>query len=686
MDASSPLADAASQQDESSPRLDAALPDGTSREAAAPSLDATVEASFEPGLDGQAVGAAGDETDGEGMASADSEANPFDGANGDAYSAPETDGVGVAEGGGEGDTEGIGVEGGADAGSVMTYGFCGSCGSGYANCGGVCIPTTEPTSGCGSCTPCALPNADATCSAGACAILRCHDGWSDVDGDAADGCEVNYTSPSSCFDAGVCTGATPLCSPAGCVGSCPVGLSLCGESCLNLDSSSDNCGTCGFSCARGLTCELGSCVPPASCDAPEVACGGINVTCATPVPSAANCVNCDLGCAPGDETGTTPFLCSTTACIQECPPGWTQCPDTQAEGAAEYIVCVVTQTDVNNCGACGNVCIGQVCINGACVPPGTEYIESGLLYPSNIALDATNIFWTDGSLTLDDGGSSGRIATASKMGGPIQTVVPIQTPINTLVLDDTFIYWTNGVPSAEGTGTIPGGTIMRAPKDGSTPAEMIAAAANPGPLVVVGPTVYFVDGNDGIIQSVPKTGGTPTLFAQVPMYSYFTLVTDGTSLYSTRFITGSLDASGGLPVRISISTGQETIFPAVVDGYGPIAVDATRAYYFNTSSGGVEWFDLADGGARFSQILYRYTHIAYQIVPADCGFYFSDGDLAYFATLQPLVLPAAIAQSQYSDGLGSIAVDETSLYWTDPAEGLAGTEATRGFIGKVPRP
>jgi hypothetical protein len=171
------------------------------------------------------------------------------------------------------------------------------------------------------------------------------------------------------------------------------------------------------------------------------------------------------------------------------------------------------------------------------------------------------------------------------------------------------------------------------------------------------------------------------------MYSYFTLASDGTSLYSTRGLTDSLDGSEtGLPVRISISTGQETIFPADVDGYGPIAVAAMRAYYFNTASGGVAWSDLADGGAGFSQILYRYQHTILEIGPADCGFYFSDGDLAYFATLQPLVLPAAIAQSQYSDGLGSIAVDETSLYWTDPAEGLAGTEATRGFIGKVPRP
>lgn len=62
----------------------------------------------------------------------------------------------------------------------------------------------------------------------------------------------------------------------------------------------------------------------------------------------------DNVCAPGDSN-----CCGGGG---GCPPGETLC-GTQ---------CVNTQTDENNCGACGNVCPSdQECVAGACVPTGT---------------------------------------------------------------------------------------------------------------------------------------------------------------------------------------------------------------------------------------------------------------------------------------------------------------------------
>jgi hypothetical protein len=68
-------------------------------------------------------------------------------------------------------------------------------------------------------------------------------------------------------------------------------------------------------------------------------------------------------------------------CKVACPAGQTNCSD----------VCVVTSSDTNNCGACGNVCAGgQSCVNGVCTlvcgagltPCGNQCV--------NTATDASN--------------------------------------------------------------------------------------------------------------------------------------------------------------------------------------------------------------------------------------------------------------------------------------------------------
>jgi hypothetical protein len=42
-------------------------------------------------------------------------------------------------------------------------------------------------------------------------------------------------------------------------GSCAAGYTQCGAQCVKLDSDSDNCGSCGASCASGVLCTLGEC-------------------------------------------------------------------------------------------------------------------------------------------------------------------------------------------------------------------------------------------------------------------------------------------------------------------------------------------------------------------------------------------------------------------------------------------
>ena len=164
----------------------------------------------------------------------------------------------------------------------------GSCNFGFANCPGDpadnCATDTQTNvNACGACgNKCVLPNATATCTAGACEIVACNFGFADCDHVAANGCEVPVDTPANCGACGAtCTtgGGTPSCGlVAGAykcgVGTCSPGLAACpgnGTDCLtNIDTDPANCGACGNVCetqcggpadhVTGTACSAGACL------------------------------------------------------------------------------------------------------------------------------------------------------------------------------------------------------------------------------------------------------------------------------------------------------------------------------------------------------------------------------------------------------------------------------------------
>jgi len=147
-------------------------------------------------------------------------------------------------------------------------------------------------------------------------------------------------------------------SPATAV-TCGTGVTLCGAVCVNTDADPVNCGGCAEACAAGQECVAGACASGSTGSGGSS--GDAGVTCGTGVTlcgavcvntdaDPANCGACDQACAAGE-------ACVSGACALSCPPGQVDC------GGA----CTDTSNDPAHCGACAAACAAaQTCTNGVC--------------------------------------------------------------------------------------------------------------------------------------------------------------------------------------------------------------------------------------------------------------------------------------------------------------------------------
>lgn len=130
-------------------------------------------------------------------------------------------------------------------------------------------------------------------------------------------------------------------------GPCAAPRIRCGAACVDLNTDTANCGTCGAACPPGASCTGGVCRTP--CASPRILCGTACVDLNT---DTAHCGVCGRACPAG-------ATCVSGVCQTACTSPRTMC------GAA----CVDLNTDVMHCGMCGAACpAGRRCVGGACVP------------------------------------------------------------------------------------------------------------------------------------------------------------------------------------------------------------------------------------------------------------------------------------------------------------------------------
>ncbi len=274
-------------------------------------------------------------------------------------------------------------------------------------------------------------------------------------------------------------------------------------------------------------------------------------------------------------------------------------------------LCVDTDTDVNNCGACGHVCTATSPLTPGCSAGRCNVVIATNQSSLVIAVDSSYVYWA----TISE------IRRVSKAGGLPTTLASKQPQPHDLTVDNTNVYWTVGFSST--------GAVMQARKTGGS-AVQLATSYQPAYVAVDDANVYWSnDGaktTEGSVLSVPIDGGAtstiassqngPGYVAVTPTTLYWSVVEDGDIIARTGTSSPTTLASGqtlacalrvdalsaywatqtqpAKIVTVPLSGGTPTTLASVNDVVG-LAIDAQNLYWTEFSAGNVVKMSKAGG-------------------------------------------------------------------------------------------
>ena len=223
-------------------------------------------------------------------------------------------------------------------------------------------------------------------------------------------------------------------------------------------------------------------------------------------------------------------------------------------------------------------------------------IISGLTSPTNIGVDGTNVYWKDGS---------GAIRKAPKAGGTITNLVTGVSPDFTMTIDSVNVYWQdncsvskvsiNGGPESDidpGLGSIwdivadgtnvylsGGGSIIRETINGAFPTLLASGQNAPSHLALDSDYLYWTERSaTGTVKKIAKSGGAITTLASAlnnPTY----LASDSSNVYWT---------DGNSIKKVAVTGGTVTTIASGLINVHGLAVSSTSVIWLDgTTSGSI---------------------------------------------------------------------------------------------------
>jgi hypothetical protein len=271
-----------------------------------------------------------------------------------------------------------------------------------------------------------------------------------------------------------------------------------------------------------------------------------------------------------------------------------------------------------------------------------------------LAVDDTNIYWT----TQEVVSATGSVLSIPKCGGTPTTLAAEQPGPGPVAVDATNVYWMNGDMKDGGWSS----AIWKMPKGGGVAtivaSNPVSAPGLPWVMVIDSTSAYWTAlGVGSPVMKVSLAGGTPTTLAAIPGEQPSTfLAVDATTVYWT---------TGSLVLRMPLSGGVPTTLVSGQGG-GSIAVDGTSVYWVSNAREVMRM--PLDGGTPVTVASASQAAGPFQLTLDGTSAYWTTGQDSNGVLSVPLSGGIPVTLTPRANTYG-IAVDPTSIYWTNPGDG-----------------